>query len=398
MGQLENAVDKNIGARLRPPSLLVVLLTIGTTMGAYLFLTGVTYTPDSNTYDIIAGRLVDTGFDLASVYAEAQSRFPPLLYAEFVLLAGVLKALFGANWGPALVALNFAAVLTLGVMLVRLVSRVTESAATAWLALLLFAGCFNIAQWVPTVLSDATFVLLAFAIFSMAAKRILEPGLSWWPVLALAIIGVFYRPTGFVLLPDLALAAFLAQRQQPLVKPQLLFLLLTAIIITGVLVFAWLMQDPNRWPFETLSSVFRYVSADYALGEVVSARLDTYHLPPQSVLDFALISADRFVHFFAPINGVFSLGHIIAELAFYIPCYLLAGWLLFRLARRNTAYGPRVQKLFLVSAGAVFAYALFHSLIQVDFDWRYRVPIIPHLILLAAGGLADLERRLRRSI
>ena len=28
--------------------------------------------------------------------------------------------------------------------------------------------------------------------------------------------------------------------------------------------------------------------------------------------------------------------------------------------------------------------------VQVDFDWRYRAPILPHLILLAAGGLADL--------
>ena len=318
--------------RLRPPSTLLVLLIIGATMGAYLWLMGITYTSDSNTYDIEASRLVDSGFDFAAVYAQAQARFPPILYAEFVILAGILKAIFGDYWGPALVALNFASVLTLGLMLVRLVMRATESAAASWLALLLFACCFNIAQWMPMVLSDITFLLLAFTIFSMAAKRILEPGSSWWPVLLLAIVGVFYRPTGLVLLPDLALAAYLARREQPLARPKLLLLLLAALSFTGITIFAWLMQDPSRWPFETLSSVFKYVSADYALGEVVSARLDTYHAPPQSVLDFALISADRFVHFFAPINGVFSLGHKVAELIFYIPCYLFAGWLLLQLA------------------------------------------------------------------
>jgi hypothetical protein len=48
--------------------------------------------------------------------------------------------------------------------------------------------------------------------------------------------------------------------------------------------------------------------------------------------------------------------------------------------------------VFLAAAGAVLAYAVFHGLVQVDFDWRYRLPVIPHLILLAAGGIAVLGR------
>jgi hypothetical protein len=49
--------------------------------------------------------------------------------------------------------------------------------------------------------------------------------------------------------------------------------------------------------------------------------------------------------------------------------------------------------VFLAAFGALLSYAIFHALVQVDFDWRYRIPILPHLILLAAGGLADLARR-----
>jgi hypothetical protein len=40
---------------------------------------------------------------------------------------------------------------------------------------------------------------------------------------------------------------------------------------------------------------------------------------------------------------------------------------------------------------------VFHGLLQVDFDWRYRVPVLPHLALLAAGGVAVLRRGATRA-
>ena len=84
------------------------------------------------------------------------------------------------------------------------------------------------------------------------------------------------------------------------------------------------------------------------------------------------------------------------SLAFFLPVYALAGWLGIVLWRGNDGLGENQRRLFLASMGAVLAYASFHALVQVDFDWRYRLPILPHLILLAAGGAADLSRRARR--
>jgi hypothetical protein len=89
----------------------------------------------------------------------------------------------------------------------------------------------------------------------------------------------------------------------------------------------------------------------------------------------------------------YSLGHWLAELAFFLPCYLLAAWLGVALWRGRTDFGAAERKVFLAAFGALFSYAVFHALVQVDFDWRYRTPILAHLILLAAGGLADLARR-----
>lgn len=388
--------ERTLGQRLagaRPPSPWTALLLIGLGHGAYVLATGASLANDSVAYAYWSARLVESGFDYPAVIAEARTVFPPLLYVMFATLLALLRLALGEGWQAGLVALNFAAHLGLGLLLVRLAARLTGSGAAAWGALLLFLGCFDLLVWVPVILSDATFVFLAFAIFALAAARILGEARGWLPVLALAAAGIFYRPTGIVLVPDLAWAFYLAKQRRPRLRKGQALAALAAATLMLAFVFAWFMQDPGRWPFDLLASSFRDSAAGYAIGEVVSARPETFHAPPRHIGDFMLISADRFLHFFAFDAAAFSRAHMVVELAFLLPCYTLAAWLAVALWRGRTAFPAAERKVFLAAYGALFSYALFHALVQVDFDWRYRLPVLPHLILLAAGGLADLLRK-----
>lgn len=361
--------------------------------GAYVAAVGVGMASDSRAYAYWSARLVESGFDFPTLLGEAQTSFPPVLYLLFATLLSVLRLIFGSGWAAALVALNFAAHVALGVLIVRLVVRLTASGPAAWGALLLYLGCFDLLVWVPFLLSDATFVFLAFAVFTLAATRILRDARGWLPVLAPAAAGLFYRPTGIVLLPGLAWAIYLAKARSGLPRRGPALAALAAGMLAAAFLFAWFVQDPGRWPLDALSGAFRATARDYALGEVVSARPETYHSPPRQLWDFLLISADRFAHFFAPGAAGFSRGHWLAALLFFLPCYALALWLVVALWRGSTAFAAPERKVFLAALGAILSYALFHGLVQVDYDWRYRIPILPHLILLAAGGLADLARR-----
>ena len=382
---------------LPPPPLWAVALLVGGLHGLYVLASGVTMASDSFGYAHWSERLVATGFDYAAVLGEARSDFPALLYVLFATLLAFLRLAFGDAWPVALVILNLAAHVLLGVLVVRLATRLARSAAAGWSALLLYLACFDLLAWVPMVLSDSTFVCLAFTLFTLAAARILGDARGWTAVLAPAAAGIFYRPTGLVLLPDLAWAVYLSRtpglgRRGAAIAGAAL----AAAIVGGVFAFAWLVQDPARWPFEPLSAAFDTVARGYSAGEVVNARPETYHAPPVGLSDHVLISADRLVHFFAIGAAGFGPAHRLADLAFYLPCYALALWLGAALIRRDTAFATAERRVFLAAAGAVFAYALFHALVQVDFDWRYRLPILPHLILLAAGGVADLARRAAR--
>ena len=380
-------------AALRPPRLWAAALAIGAGHIGHVLGRGATFAPDSQAYAYWSGRLLESGFDYPGLLAEASFTFPPILYALFATLLALLRLAFGGEWANALVAVNFAAHVALGLLIVRLAVRLTGSGVAGWGALLLFLGCFDLLMWVPLVLSDATFVFVAFSIFTLAAARILDKARSWLAVVAPAAAGIFYRPTGMVLIPDLAWAFYLSRTKTGKVRLWPVAAILAGSTAAGLLAFAWLMQDPGRWPLDSLSAPFHAVAQEYARGEVVSARPETYHSPPRALLDFVLIPADRFVHFFAIGAASFSAGHWLVQLAFFLPCYALAGWLAAVLWLGRTAFGAAERKVFLAAFGAVLSYAVFHALVQVDFDWRYRTPILPHLILLAAGGLADLTRR-----
>ena len=372
---------------------LIILLV----HGFYVLAAGPTTGQDSATYARFAQQLAESGFDYAGQLAQVNSEFPAILYVLFVTLVALLQLAFGDGWPIALITLNLASDIGVGLLLLRLVGRATGSAAASWGALLLFLACFDLFQWVRYALSDSTFVFIAFSIFALVAARILGDSRGWARVIGLAGTGIFYRPTGFVLVPDLVWAAYLARAGRFPIGRGPLLLLLGAAAAGGAFLFAWLIQDPQRWPFAMLARAFEVTAAGYSAGAVVDARVETYHSPPSALVDYVFISGDRFIHFFAPGAAGFSPTHWVAQLIFFLPCYALAGWLLVALWRSDTGFGQSEKKVFFASAGAVLAYAAFHGLVQVDFDWRYRAPILPHLILLAAGGIADLERRLRRT-
>jgi hypothetical protein len=380
-------------AAIAPPRPWLAALLIAAGHAGHVLARGATMAPDSRSYAYWSARLIESGFDYPTLLAEANPGFPPILYALFATLLALLRLALGNDWANGLVALNFAAHVALGLLVVRLAERLTGSGVAGWGVLLLFLGCFDLLMWVPLVLSDATFVFLAFLIFTLAARRILDSSRSWLAVLVPAFAGIFYRPTGIVLVPDLIWAIYLSRTGTRRIRWGPVLGVLAASIAAGTLAFAWFMQDPGRWPLESLSPAFRSIAGGYSLGEVVNARYETYHVPPRALLDYLSISADRFLHFFAIGAATYSLGHWLVELAFFLPCYALAGWLAVALWRGRTGFGAAERKVFLAAFGAILSYAVFHALVQVDFDWRYRTPILPHLILLAAAGLADLVRR-----
>lgn len=262
----------------------------------------------------------------------------------------------------------------------------------------LFLACQDVWQWSRFILSDSTFLLLAYAVFLMEARRLLGAARRWSPVFAASAGVSLFRPTGFLLFPITAWSYLLQLTRG---CPRVRRLQVAGLCLCGVgamLVADWIVQDTHRWPFDAASQAVGAVAETYAKGQIVWDRLETYRAAPTQLADYWLISADRFVHFFAPFASGFSWAHVLLQLAFYVPTYALASlWVILLLRGASGAAKPE-RDVSLATVGAILFYAFFHAIMQVDFDWRYRLPITPHLIMLAGCGAASLWVRYRAAL
>jgi len=383
-----------------------VFAIISVCHGVGLFLLGPHMANDSRWYSDAADHLIAYGFNYRTYLERTDSSIPPLFYLSFVTLLAVCKKLFGDYWQYGVLAMHLVADSLVGAQLVSLVRRLTRISSAAWVALVLYLVCFDIFNWSRQMLSDATFLLVSFSIFFLIAGAFLrdQPGRPWGHqvgVAVLLLLALVSRPTSLVLCLPVAGTAILWWRRratpdQPLQLHPGVLGTFALLAVAATLAYASVMQNIRLWPWPALSDLLRlpYYSGLYSQGEVVSARLYTYLPPPATLLDYVAISATRFFYFFAfflPYG--FSPGHNLIMAIFFVPTYALAVVGLYGFIRRRAGLDGRGEAVVAISVAFIVTFAFFHAHTEVDFDWRYRLPIIPHLILLAAVGVATWRER-----
>lgn len=363
--------------------------------GAYALHRGVVIAPDTHTYSRWGDELIAAGFSIPEFLASSPTGGTRVFYVGFVSVVAALKLLAGDAWPAALAALNAVCSGITCALVVGLARRITRSGLAALTALALYLLAFEVFGWVPYALSDVTFLALGFGTFALAAALVLSDEPRRARRLAIAVCAAFpvvllFRPTGLVLLPALALAGTMRLSARRSGRPAVAAMLATFLVGVAIAVplNALVVQDPSRWPTERLADAIRVQSGEYSAGQIVRDRPETYHSAPDDLLDYVLVTADRFRHFFRFTMDAFSRSHNLFNVAFFVPVYLLVVATLVRLAAGRLPVGPRERDVVLLSVVVVFSYAVFHSLTQIDYDWRYRVPVIPHLVLLAAVAVA----------
>jgi len=375
----------------RPWPTLRLFLLLVALFGLYAGLCGPTVAGDTGEYVQWADRLTASGFDYFKI-VRAHGEPLAATYALFVSLVACLRLVAGDGWAACLVALNVLSLAGVGALLSSLAVRVSGERSAGWAALSLYLLCHDVRQWAPELLSDSVFLLIAFYVFRMEAGRLLAPARGWTAVFAASAAASLFRPTGIVLFPVTAWSWLLSRtpRSQRSRALALLGLCAAGLIASGL--FALLAMDPASWPFAAGAKAMREIGRSYAEGVVVWDRPETYHAPPHGPFAYWAVAADRFRWFFSPGASAFSPSHWLAQIAFFGPAYGLALFLLFRLATGRSGLDKGGRDVCNAALGAILLYAFFHAIVQVDYGWRYRIPILPHLILLAACGFAVAAR------
>lgn len=341
---------------------------------------------DTQTYISIADGM-RTG-DLSELLTPSFARWSKLTYLAVLALA---RAFAGGRWMLVMMFVNILCSALTAVLLVDLVRRATRWRGAWVFALLSYLFCWDIWSWLPFVVTDVVYTLVALVPFALVARRLIIDGEPFRPLLLTAslLVVFFTRPPGVVIIPLVLFVELVLVRRR--VRGRTAAIAIMAAAVLALAVRTAVVQDPARWPFRFLQPRMVEFSGREKAGEVMQDRKESFRPPAHTMTDHLIIQGDRFVRFFqitAPNN---SRRHNLINLAFFIPLYGLG---LAGAAAGLVGGDPRRRNLVITLLLWIGVFAFFHALTILDYDWRFRLPLLPQMIFLAACGVDALAVRL----
>lgn len=367
-----------------------LLLVYGALLLGLWWHRGTVVSPDSRTYAAWAGALLESGWNYHTLWGST-STAPTLLYSGIVSVIAVCRVMFGEHWTDGLAFFNIVCLTAICWVAMQMAEHGAPSRTAPLLACGLFVICFDLSQWSRYALSDISYTLLACCVLALSSTmphnlpRYLPRHAAPVAAVVLAIGGTFYRPTGVLLWPAVLMGLFCryqAEKKRALPGFKLLVSLAAALVALAMLANARLMAAHLNDAKDAKGTV-AHQARHYKMGEVVWDRPGTWMAEPTDSLDCLKITVARAVWFWSPVCREFSTSHNLINLIFFVPAYFLALASLADLARsRPVPPQGHIYRYTLITF-IVTTWA-FHSIIQVDYDWRYRVPILPAIIILGA--------------
>jgi len=357
---------------------------------AYLWQTGARLSSDSRTYSAWADNLVSVHFNYHTYLTGSDFVVPPVFYILWITIVALSKVLLSGSWPSGILFLNWISASVLVYALARTTARLTGSILVGLAATLMLASSLDVLLFLPFVLSDIMFMGIAgtIALIGLSAASESDPRTRWRLTISgtlLLLAACIFRPTAAPLVVFWAACLAVAYGRNMTVRRAWTGIGILAVVAAIAIVgHAALMQDPSRWPRVGESGWIRQLSDESRKGIVVFDRPETYVSPPRSLADFAALTLTKWRYYFAPWMAGYSPFHKAAGAAFFGTAYLLS------LIAVLLSPRWRLTSLLVVYVGA---FSLFHSAQQIDFDHRYRLPVLVALTLLAALGLEQLAMR-----
>lgn len=341
---------------------------------------GPRFSPDSRRYDANSEQLLHAENPKHSSKSTHMG-IPLKLYRGFEFLCAAAKVVAHGNWPWVILLLNLTALSACAFGLVFETYRLTASNFRALSAGVLLLSCPDIALWTSFVLTDTIFTTAAFFFFLLTLRA--QPGsrfiVTWFVTGALLSI---LRPTGALFVTATALGFAAASTTSPRSR----MALQSTLLLSGAIAVAYhtyLILHPAAWPIDFAQEYFMMVVDDYRGGVVVHLRGETYLPPAHDIWSTMRISLAKFIRFFQVSADGYSTSHKWLSGGTLTLIFLGAAW---EFVSQPDGLNTRRRRAFTAGMTLALLVAGFHALTQLDFDWRYRTPLLPILIFLAAGA------------
>ena len=368
--------------------------------GAWMLIAGPRHGPDSQTFARWADLLISLRFNIAAYLQEQSFVVPPVFYVLWTLVIAALKVVLGSQWALGVLALNWLSIGWCSHVTLGRIRTLTGSGAGLLLGALLLLTAADLLLFAPFILSDLIFLAVSTAVIG-AAIRITageDHGAQWKATCAgsvLTLIALAFRPVGLPLLAVwlLAIAAAPARGVLDRFGSAVLALVFASAGVIVVL-HAYLLMHPELWPLGPPPPFLALLSDEYRRGVLVYAPESDLVVPAATTVFGAVrITLQKVLYFVTPWLPHYSAAHTLLNLVFFVPAYGLSAAAMINRQRLL----PAQQRATVLLTAYMIVLTVFHAMMQIEFDHRYRLPMLPVLIMLSGIGLEAVRRPRRFS-
>lgn len=349
---------------------------------------GFVMSPDSYTYSEWADDLIQLKFDFYSYFVQNTFFTPSYFYTTPVVIVALLKVFFGSEWQYAFLLFNLSLVLFSLILFSKslLILGVRPILISVVMGVLVLS--VDLLLWPRYMLSDTIFAFLVVLATFIIIRGIVMDKTNFMSLILIMIITLVTRPSSVPIL--FAVFSFIViSRFQIYNKPKLLILLfILGFFVMSPFIFAYLHHfiEVNLSDNRQGAHLLRLVGQ----GEIINDRPETWLPPPNNYSDVAYLYFIRMLSFFTPYAEPFSMIHIALNLL-QTTIILLSIALWAFLAGSLKILNKAVFFILLLS----FSVAAFHAFTIIDYDWRYRFPIILPLMMIFPISMEIFFKKLK---
>jgi len=335
---------------------------------------GFVMSSDSFWYSEAADDLIKLDFKLHIYYFKNTHVIPSFFYTFPILLIALSKLFFGAEWQNAFMTFNLILVFFSLILFSKSLLLLKVRPLVISLAILLLTLSSDLLTWPRYILTDMVSSFLVTAIVYVVIKSIIKEKSYYFLITLLIILMILTRPTSLAFI--LAIFCFiLISKFKVNFNPKLILLFIFSLFIFIPFILAILYQlmevylSSNRKAFFLIDMVRD--------GMIIHDRPETWIDNPNTFFDIVNLYFMRLIYFFTPYVKNFSTIHIILNtLQALVILSSISIWLF--LGEKYNSINKVILLILLISVSV----ASFHSLTLIDYDFRYRFPIIMPLIII----------------
>ena len=335
---------------------------------------GFIMSPDSNGYSEWADDLIRLDFNLYSYYSQNTFINPNYIYTIPVLLIALSKFFFGTEWQYAFMILNLILVFFSLIIFSNSLLMLKVRPLIISLAMPLLALSVDLLTWPRYILTDVIFSFLIMLSIYLMIKGIIKEKFDFLPLFFIIILLFLSRPTSLPFI--FAIVIFLIMLKIKINhSPKLILLFIFLLFIFTPFIFAILYQLMKINLNSNAQVIFLIEMIE--AGMVIHDRPETWVDTPNTFIDLVYIYFMRFLFFFKPYAESYSTIHIVLNsLQTFFIFLSLVIWVLITV--NSKAIHKTVALILFIS----FSVAAFHTFTLIDYDWRYRFPILMPLIMI----------------